>query len=115
MEIETVKRITYEEWLDAAQRRYGHDVNDWTFSCCVCHAAQSVRQMRAAGMPEETWGYSCIGGWIGFRRRAFGGVDGPGPCDYAGGGLFRLHPFIVEMVDGSERPVFAFADEVPRG
>ncbi|MBA9071867.1 hypothetical protein FHR71_005660, partial [Methylobacterium sp. RAS18] len=33
-----------------------------------------------------------------------------GPCNYAGGGLFKLNPVIVTGPDGSEHAMFDFAD-----
>jgi hypothetical protein len=53
-----------------------------------------------------------VGRWTGAKREAFS--DGQGPCNYAGGGLFKLNPVTVVMdpdEHGSrEHCVFEFAE-----
>ena len=95
--------MTLEEWKAEARRRFGDNPLDWKFTCPVCKYVQSVRECRDAGHPEGSIGFSCIGRSLPECRRAFE-EKGKGPCNYAGGGLFRLNPILV---DGNQ--VFAFA------
>lgn len=77
--------------------------------CPACHHRQTVAACRAAGMPENMIGFSCIGRVLPNKRSAFEG-KGPGPCNYAGGGLFALNPVRVLMDDGTHTDVMDFAD-----
>lgn len=101
--------ITYEKWKEEAKKRYPD--NNIVFVCPACGHRQSVKDYKAAGAPEGTWGFSCIGRFIKKEnRRAFGG-KGKGPCDYAGGGLLPINPVCVIFEDGTLHTVFDFADE----
>lgn len=109
-----MKRLTHAEWVAEATALFGPDPMAWRFACPCCGHVASVADYKAAGAEESAVGYSCIGRWTGAKRDALGlnspeglPAAGRGPCNYAGGGLFKLHP--VEVVfDGSARPVFAF-------
>jgi hypothetical protein len=106
---QTVKELvtmTRDEWLAEAERRFGPDPMNWRFVCPVCKHVASVADWRDAGAPEGAVAYSCVGRWLAESSDAF--TEGsPGPCNYAGGGLFRLNPI---EVDG--RGVFDFAEEI---
>lgn len=99
--------MTVEEWRAEGTRRFGPDMEHWRFVCPCCHYVQSVAECRAAGMANAI-GFSCIGRWTGAKREALGGT-GLGPCNYAGGGLFRLNPTRVLDADGHEYEMFDFA------
>ena len=79
--------------------------------CPVCGYVQSARTFLAVGAPLNAVGISCVGRWMDKRRRAFG-ESGRGPCDYAGGGLFRLNPVEIE---GREINAMAFAGAEVQG
>lgn len=64
--------------------------------------------MKAAGVPHSAMAFSCIGRWLPEKSEAFS--DSPGPCNYAGGGLFRLNPVTIVNADGTESQVFDFAE-----
>lgn len=85
--------MTKQEWDDLAESRFGLDPLNWKFVCPACGHVASVRDWRDAGAPQSAIAFSCVGRWLkGVKvREAFGG-KGPGPCNYAGGGLFRLNP-----------------------
>ena len=101
--------ITYEQWLLAAKIRYPD--NNIVFVCPVCGYKQSVADYKLVNAPVGTWGFSCIGRFIEGSKRAFGDKRGNGPCDYAGGGLFRLNPVQVVLPEnGKVHSVFDFAD-----
>lgn len=101
-------KYTHKEWFAEAERRFGSKMNDWKFICPVCKHVQSGQDYKDAGAPEGTVAFSCVGRWIDGSRDAFEG-EGPGPCTYAGGGLFRLNPVTVTQTDGAEIQAFDFA------
>jgi hypothetical protein len=97
--------ITREEWHASGEKLFGPDKMKWRFVCPVCGHVQSVQDWKDAGAPESAVAFSCVGRWIPGSRKAFE-ETGKGPCNYAGGGLFRLNP--VEL-SGIEPNAFAFA------
>lgn len=102
------RTLTHKEWLAEAERRLGLDINRWRFVCPSCGYVTSVDRWRLAGAPEGNVAYSCIGRSIGTTKRLGAKV---GPCDYAGGGLFRLNPVDVVLENGNTRQTFEFAEE----
>ena len=101
---ETARRVTKGEWLEEGTRLFGPDQMKWRFVCPVCGYEASVQDWKNAGATEGEVAFSCIGRHVQGSRIAFGG-KGAGPCNYAGGGLFRLNPVIV---DGKHQ-IFEFA------
>ncbi|MGE3857262.1 MAG: VVA0879 family protein, partial [Dehalococcoidia bacterium] len=95
-------------WRAEAERLFGADAMRWRFECPACHHVATLQDWKDAGAPQESWAFSCVGRWLPFHRDAFG-EDGPGPCNYAGGGLFRLNPQPLLFPDGSTHHAFAFA------
>jgi hypothetical protein len=95
--------MTYEEWITEARRRFGDDASKWAFVCPSCGHVATVKDWRDAGAPEGEIAFSCVG-------RHLPGASDVGerssPCNYAGGGLFRLNPTEVEG-----EHYFAFASE----
>lgn len=56
-------------------------------------------------------GISCIGRWCkGKVRNAFSS-EGKGPCDYSGGGLFRLNPVEVDFGENNKVGFFEFGKD----
>lgn len=106
------RTMTDDEWNAEAVRRFGRSVLDWRFVCPACGHVAAVRDWQAAGAPEGAIAYSCVGRYLPSCREAFGG-EGPGPCNYAGGGLFGLNPITVIRSDGKPHDVFAFAEVQP--
>lgn len=101
--------MTHEEWKAEARRRFGDSPDEWRFVCPCCGHVARVRDWREAGADEGAIAFSCVGRWRNApAREAFG--TGPGPCNYAGGGLIRLNPVRVVDEDGREHEVFAFAE-----
>lgn len=99
-------RLTHDEWIAEAEMRFGPDAMKWQFECPACHHIASVQDYKDAGCPEDVVAFSCIGRWMPIRRDAF--KSGEGPCNYAGGGLFKLNPVTV-VKDGIEHSVMKFA------
>jgi len=91
-------------WQAEGRRLFGDDMMRWVFVCPVCGHDQSPQDYWDAVAPSSAVAFSCVGRWIDGSREAFGG-EGPGPCNYGGGGLFRLNP--VSIV-GSNNRWFAF-------
>lgn len=87
------RELTIQEYMTEAYDLFGPDMMTWRFVCPACGHIASVADYKAAGAPESAVGFSCIGRWLENPREAFG--KGPGPCDYAGGGLFRIAPIKI--------------------
>ncbi len=114
--------MTHAEWIAKAESLFGKDPMKWKFICPACKHVQSVQDYKDAGAPSEVAGFSCVGRWAGAKRDALGlnpeavkrgelpPAEGVGPCNYAGGGLFRLNPVKVEFPDGEVAYAFAFAE-----
>ena len=100
-------RYTVAEWRAKAAELFGATMN-WAFICPACGHIATVRDWMESGAPETAVAFSCVGRWKpGGARDAFG--KGPGPCDYAGGGLIGLNPVIVTDDEGKEMHAFDFA------
>lgn len=106
--------LRHDQWLDEMHKRYGPKARDAKFVCPACGHVQTAEQFLQLGMSPpmvaSVLGYSCIGRYLqGVEvRDAFG--QGPGPCNYAGGGLLQISPILV-TIDNREFPVFDFADD----
>lgn len=101
-------QMTLQEWEDEGTRLFGPDKMAWRFKCPCCGHVATPADWEKAGAKENAVAFSCVGRWQGAKREAFG--EGEGPCNYAGGGLFRLNPVIVTAPDGKTQSVFAFAE-----
>jgi hypothetical protein len=89
----TTEYETIEEWRAEAVRRFGADEMGWRFRCPVCGHEAAVSDWKNAGTPQDAVAFSCVGRWLAAARTIF--ADGPGPCNYAGGGLLRLNPVLI--------------------
>lgn len=110
---EPIIYASVEEWHAEGVKRFGPDMMKWKFVCPACGHVQTPEDYKAAGAPESTVGFSCVGRWLKKCRDAFEG-KGEGPCNYAGGGLFRIGPVQIKS-RGDERTgdfprYFAFAE-----
>lgn len=103
--------MTRDEFQAEATRRFGPDVMQWKFICPVCGHVASVADWQAAGASENEVAFSCVGRHLEGTREAFSSKKANakivGPCNYAGGGLFKLNPMDVDGVR-----YFNFAPEV---
>jgi hypothetical protein len=108
--------FTLEEWRNKGKELYGEDPMKWKFRCPVCDHVATVQDWKDAGAPVNSAGFSCVGRWAGANKETEEGDLGPngkkgkGPCNYAGGGLFKLNPVTVIDPDGHKMNCFAFAD-----
>lgn len=93
--------MTVDEWRAEALRLFGPDEMKWRFKCPACGHEASVQDWKDAGASSKQVAFSCVGRHMEDPRDAFS--RGPGPCNYAGGGLFGLNPM---KVDGQS--LFAF-------
>lgn len=106
-----MRKITEKEWRAEGEALFGSDLMNWKFVCPVCGHIASRADWHAAGAPSNATGFSCVGRWTEAKRGAFEG-KGKGPCNYAGGGLFRLNPVSVTPDFGGEPiAMFEFARE----
>lgn len=100
-----IREMTEAEWTAEGHRLFGPDMMCWRFVCPVCKHVASVEDWQRVGASEGEVAFSCIGRHIEGSKEAFD-VSGVGPCTYAGGGLFRLNPIIVD----EQYQMFAFAE-----
>ena len=112
----TVQKMTFAEWEARGKELFGDKKLDWKFKCPVCGFVQSMRDYKEAGAPMSAIGFSCIGRWREKCRDAFR-EKGKGPCNYAGGGLFRMNPVHVSVPPRGDdeayvRETFEFAEHV---
>ncbi len=107
------RKTTLADWNAEGAALFGPDQTAWRFVCPCCGHIAAMTDWQAAGAPSDAVGFSCVGRWTAAPRRAFG--KGPGPCDYAGGGLFGLNPVSVVTPEGSAVAVFEFARDTPEG
>ena len=98
-----------EEWIKEGEKRFGQDQMEWKFVCPVCRYVAATKDWLAIGAEEDEVAFSCVGRHMKNKRKAFGGKEGPGPCDYAGGGFYNMNPV---KIGGEENNYFDFA---PRG
>jgi len=106
------RTLTHAEWMAEGTRRFGPDYDKWRFVCPVCGFVASVQDWKDVGHPDAV-AFSCIGRWRkdGIDALTDGLHKGMGrPCNYAGGGLFKLNPVTVVFDDGIEHRAFEFAD-----
>ena len=107
------RTLTHQKWEAEGTHRFGLDKMGWRFVCPCCGFVASARDYEAAGAPETAVAFSCVGRWAGAAREAFeAGKRRPGPCNYAGGGLFGLNPVTVTVEGAPDHHMFEFADEV---
>jgi len=103
--------LTHAEWEAEAKRRYT-SMDQIAFVCPVCKHRQTVADFVAAGdTTMRKAGFSCIGRLLPSSQTSDAFSGKPGPCSYAGGGLFRLNPILVTLDNGSTFEAFDFADE----
>ena len=87
--------MTKEEFIKEAQKRFSTDKMKWKFKCPSCGYVASVQDYKDAGATSGTVAFSCIGRYLpGDCQDAF--ANGPGPCNYAGGGLIGINPVEIE-------------------
>lgn len=102
------KTMTQAEWIAEGTRRFGEFGLAWRFVCPSCGHVATPKDWRDAGAPEGAIAFSCVGRYLGAKGDNSFKRDG-GPCNYAGGGLFKLNPVRVIDDEGKEHNVFAFA------
>lgn len=102
--------ITHEEWTKEAIERFGDDPLDWRFVCPSCEHVASVRDWKEAGAAEGEVAFSCVGRHA-KNPSTMLDKSKAGPCNYAGGGLFKLNPVRVVFEDGQCREAFEFAEK----
>lgn len=124
---EVTERVTHEDWLSEACRRFGNDPLKWKFECPFCGNVTCGQDWLDHGAPAtevHRASIECIGRLRGVEAK--GGMregaptkpDGKPeqPCDWAAWGLFGnlgKGPVVIRRDDdGTERETqaFPFAD-----
>lgn len=103
-----MKRMTYAEWKAEGTRRFGKDMTQWRFVCPSCGVTTAVHEWLAVN-EREAIAFNCIGRATGSKQTILPRPPAQGPCNYTGGGLFKLNPVEVVMEDGHTMSVFEFA------
>jgi hypothetical protein len=103
-----MRTLTLAEWEEEGERRFGTDRMEWKFVCPLCKHVAATKDWKDAGAGSAAVAFSCVGRWLDVARDAFT-KTGKGPCNYAGGGLFKLNPVQVTDPDGNMQGVFEFA------
>ena len=99
--------MTESDWYAEGEKRFGKDRLKWRFKCPSCGYVASVQDWKDAGASSGEVAFSCIGRALGNKKEMYDKTGGP--CNYAGGGLFRINPVKVEHPTG-ETWVFDFAE-----
>lgn len=108
----TQRRVTHAQWLDEGKALFGDDQMTWRFVCPSCGHVASIQDWKDAGAEQGEVAFSCVG-----RHAANAGLAAEaafrkngGPCNYTGGGLFKLNPVAVDFGSGgAPRMTFEFA------
>ena len=104
------KTYTEKEWKERAVALFGQDHMKWRFVCPSCGHIATVQDWKNAGASEGEVGFSCVGRHLGAGDESTFKNSG-GPCNYAGGGLFRINPVLVKTSNGDEVSMFDFAED----
>lgn len=99
-----MRSLTEVEWREEAIARFGPDSMNWRFVCPSCGYVAPVSEWRDVGAREGEVAFSCVGRHKSGAKPIF---SKPGPCNYAGGGLFQLNPVTVITESGAIQ-VFEF-------
>lgn len=102
--------ISLDQWKSLGEKLFEtKDKGLWLFRCPACDAiilGKEWKRLKA----KQSFAYSCIGRYMDISER--GTIfERKQPCNYAGGGLFRLNPVQVEIESEPAVEVFAFAHE----
>lgn len=103
-------RMTQAEWAAEGVKRFGPDKMNWKFKCPVCQVQTTVQEYFDSGAESGHVGFSCIGRFKDTYRDKVN--PSSQPCNYAGGGLFKLNPITVVFDDGEEIDYFEFGDAI---
>lgn len=101
-----MRTVTKAEFWAEGEKLFGPNVMDWRFVCPSCGHVATPRDWQAVKAPESAIAFSCVGRWMP-ESTATIFEKGKGPCNYAGGGLFRLNPVLVKDGD-REQQCFEF-------
>lgn len=109
MTVEVKRSVTHAQWIAEGRSLFGDDPLKWAFVCPSCGYVATVQDWVNEGESIDSGkiAYSCVGRLRGTATEIF--PSGPGPCNYAGGGLFQLNPVEVEYPNGNKVGMFEFA------
>lgn len=99
--------LTLDEWLSEGQKRFGKEKLNWKFICPSCGHIASGSDWINAGASQNAIAFSCVGRATGAKETIM--TKNKGPCNYTGGGLFKLNPQPIKFEDGTVCNFFEFA------
>lgn len=105
-----MRSLTYEQWTKEGTDKFGPDPSTWRFVCPACGHVQCFNDFLPHITPEaarKMIAFSCVGRVDGHMNTDMGKGQ---PCNYAGGGLFRLNPVEVTFENGHKESFFEFAE-----
>jgi len=98
--------LTSREWVNKGVELFGtKDKTKWKFKCPSC-GVSTIGQEWVDVKAEGHFAFSCIGRSIESKGDFL--KNNKQPCNYAGGGLFKLNPVTIEHEDGEKSGAFAF-------
>lgn len=101
-------KLTINNWLDIGEKLFGtNDKTKWKFICPACGVSILGKEW-VDNNAIEMFAFSCIGRSIKNNDKGDFLKDKKQPCNYAGGGFFRLNPVTVINNSGEENQCFAF-------
>jgi hypothetical protein len=103
-------RLTREELVAEARRRFGEDSRRWAFQCPNCKDIATAVDFLEAGANPQWVGQACIGRHLGALHVDATGTDGSSHatrgCDWHASGLI-CGPWSIDV--GADQVVFSFA------
>jgi hypothetical protein len=99
------RTITVDEWVKEGNELFGPDRTQWRFVCPSCGHIAMAKDWIEAGSEEGEIAFSCVGRHM---KNSADICSDKKPCNYAGGGLFRLNPVTVIIPDGKSIRLFEF-------
>ena len=108
----TVRSVTRAQWEAEGHEHFGSDPLAWAFVCPSCEHVQTTRDYKDVGATIDDVAFNCVGRWVEGSKSAFSDMS-PGPCTYAGGGLFTLNPVRITLPDGVVLSRFEWAPAKP--
>ena len=103
-----MREIKYDYWIKEGTMKFGENTNNWKFVCPSCGMISQSSDWKN----EAQIAFSCVGRQAQDPGEIFSKTQ---PCNYAGGGLFRLNPVHVKLENGNIRETFEFAEDDDEG
>lgn len=99
-----------KEWEEAGAKLFGPKKSLWQFVCPSCGYIALPQAWKQAG-GEAAIAFSCVGRFLNKKVKVYDAFQkGKSPCNYAGGGLFRINPVRIKRSEkeGGDIHIFDF-------